>query len=173
MKNIITLLMLMPIYFNVDGAEKFFYDNDNSCSLGCACAWDVTQPEGAIQLGKDTPDNPGQDEIIFSKCILVNPGSVISFKINNLDKAINFCGFSIDSGSYDGNQNCTLPKKFVVIVNGNDVSHGELKNCRDRQKIVTESVNIKNGDIISLKIVSGNIPNKMIGITYLTLNGGH
>ena len=171
MKKFSFLLMLLcPL---LQGEDKFFYDADNSCSLGCACDWDVIQPQKALQLGADTPDKPGDDAVIFSKCILVNPGSEISFKIKSLVGETEFRGFGIDAGSFDGKQDCTIPKEYVVLVNGKEVHQGKLNDVRSIQMINSPSVNIKNGDILTLRILSGYRKNKMIGITYLAPSGAH
>ena len=171
MKKILFILSL--IFTALQAEELMFYDADNSCSLGCACSWDVLQPIGSIQLGKDLKINEQDDEIIFSKSIVVLPGSEIGFRLKGIEHNIAFTGFSIDTGSFNGKQDCARPKEYTIFVNNVAIKSGTLEDIVDRQNIVTDPVIVKNNDVVSIKFITGFQQGKSVGITYLTPNGGH
>jgi hypothetical protein len=155
-------MITLFVHAGILASEPYFYDADNSCSLGCACSWDIIQPKGSVKLGESTPVKPDEDSAPFSKCILIE-----------LKHDVPFTGFSIDSGSFDGKPGCTTPMKYEITVNDVSVSLGSLKDTRERQCININPIIIHNGDVIGLNFITGHKNGEKIGITYLTPNGAH
>ena len=171
--NLRLLMITLFVHAIILASEPYFYDADNSCSLGCACSWDIIQPKGSVKLGESTPVKPDEDSAPFTKCILIDPGTAISFTIKELEHDVPFTGFSIDSGSFDGKPVCATPMKYEITVNDVSVSLGSLKDTRERQRINISPIIIHNGDVIRLNFITGHKNGEKIGITYLTPNGAH
>ena len=154
-----------------------FYDSDNGCSLGCACDWTVIQPNGAFQIGQDENDEDDDDEdednIVFTKSIGFPAGSEIGFQLRGIKGSVEFSGFSIEAGSYDGKQDCTRPRKYMVLINHSVVMSGELANTQELQSISVNRVPVKNDDVVSIRFDSGFDERKIIGVTYLAPDGAH
>lgn len=178
MKNIHTHIRLLLItafaQVVVFATEPYFYDSDNSCSLGCSCSWDVLQPKNSAQLGKSTPLSPGDDFEQLTRSILIDPGETIKFVIKGMESdGVAFTGFSIIGGSFDGKSESSIPMKYEITINGVSASTGTFKETKERQSVYMSPVVIHNHDVLGLKFISGYSNGQKIGVTYLTPNGGH
>jgi hypothetical protein len=173
-----TILISFCIFFSFScfAEDVGFYDGDGaSCSLGCACGWKVIVPKNVKKLGKDTPQKENSDLVTFSKCLLIQPGDSIKFQMEKVaPKGVNFDGFCILGGSWNGKQDCTFPKEVEILVNGKSLGKKILDRTHDNSFLLGDkSSNVFTGDILEFKVLSGYRSKKRIGITMLSPNGAH